>query len=260
MRNDIQPHLLVGSGDIAPYVLLPGDPGRVERIAQKLDSFKNIASNREYKSVTGEYSGSPVSVVSTGIGGPSTAIAVEELAVVGVKVIIRVGSCGGWLEEMEIGDLVVPLGIVRNEGTSVTYAPPNWPAVPDFEVYSALMDSARKANYGVHTGISICRDNFYVYSGTTDDYVAQWKKYRVIASEMEGATVLTVGRLRGLKAGCVFAVVNRTSDRDLEKDQGVREYAIQASSGSKGEAITGEERAILTALSAVRKLHSGMYR
>jgi uridine phosphorylase len=254
MKENLQPHLLCGKDDLAPYVLLPGDPGRVERIGSKLSSYEVKAYNREYKTITGKLGNIPVSVVSSGIGGPSAAIAMEELSRLGVRAVIRVGSCGGWLPEIRIGDLVIPQGVVRNEGTSTSYAPECWPAVPDFDLYRVLTKAAEELDYRAHAGITICRDNFYVFSESIDSYVDRWKKYRIIASEMEAATVLTVGRLRGLQAAAIFAVVNKTSLTDQEKDLGVREYAIQASTGAKGEAISAEEKAINTALKAVTLL------
>jgi len=118
MVSKLQAHLMVDEGDIAPYVLLPGDPDRVLRIGEKMDSFREVACNREFRTITGSYEGIPVTVTSSGIGGPSAAIAVEELANSGAKVVIRVGSCGAYSSSIEVGDVVIPAGVVKEDGTS----------------------------------------------------------------------------------------------------------------------------------------------
>ena len=237
-------------GDVAPYALLPGDPGRVLRMAKKLDKYREVAHNREFKTVTGTYRGIPVTVCSTGIGGPSTAIAVEELANLGTKVVIRVGSCGGYQPHIKIGDLILPEGVVRADGTSKMYIPESYPAVPDFEVFSAMVEAARELSFRYHTGISITSDAFYL---KPKEFVEYWRKNGAIACEMEASTVLTLARLRRLKAGAVFAVVNELAEA-TEPWRGVRRYAIQALKEKKGEEVSGEEKATLVSLEAITRL------
>lgn len=249
MPSKLQAHLMVDEGDVAPYVLLPGDPGRVLRIGSKMDSFKEVAFNREFRTITGNYKGILVTVTSSGIGGPSTAIAVEELANTGAKVVIRVGSCGAYGPNIEVGDLVIPVGAVKEDGTSKTYTPPAYPAVPDFRVLVALINAARDLGARFHVGIIISHDVFY---GRTRESVEFWNRLGVIAADMETACVLTVSRLRGLQAGAVLAVVSAYGEI-FEPWAGVKEYTAQTL-GGVGKAVQGEEKAILVGLEAIAYL------
>jgi len=129
-----QPHIKCKEGDVAKYVLLPGDPGRIEKIIKYWDEAKKIAFNREFLTYTGKYKGIEVSATSTGIGGPSTAIAVEELVNIGAKVLIRVGTCGSLREVIKIGDIIIPIAAMKQDGTSKDYLPVEFPAVADLEV------------------------------------------------------------------------------------------------------------------------------
>jgi len=250
MGEDLQPHIMCEKGDVAPHVLLPGDPGRVPRMGEKLDEYREVAFNREFRTITGTYKKVPITVCSTGIGGPSAAIAIEELANLGAKVLIRVGSCGGYQPNVEIGDLVLPEGVVRADGTSKMYIPESYPAVPDFEVLSAMVEIATRLGFRYHTGISITTDAFYL---KPKEFVEYWSKNGIIACEMEAATVLTLAKLKGLKAGAVLAVVNELTGA-TEPWKGVRKYAIQTLRGERGEEISGEEKATLVALGAITQL------
>lgn len=147
MLKDLQPHIRCGTLDAAKYAVLPGDPGRVDRVRSYLENVKDIAYNREFKSIAGYYKGVKVMVVSTGIGGPSTAIVVEEIKNIGVETLIRIGSCGALQDDMHLGELVIASGAVRNEGTSDTYIERGYPAVPDTKLLLKLIDSAEKLNY-----------------------------------------------------------------------------------------------------------------
>ena len=149
----------------AEYAILPGDPGRVEKIASFLDHPRKIGQNREYTSWLGYLNGKPVVVMSHGIGGPSTAIAVEELAQLGVRTMIRVGTSGGMQQQVRAGDVVIASGAIRQEGTSKEYLPIEYPAVADFEVTAALRDAAAEWEQPYHIGVVQCKDSFYLDPG-----------------------------------------------------------------------------------------------
>lgn len=242
---------MCGRGDITKNVLMPGDPQRVLRIGEKLDHYEEKAFNREFRTITGSFKGVPVSACSTGIGGPSTAIAIEELAKLGAKVLIRIGSCGGYQPQVRVGDLVIPEGVVRANGTSKAYAPEAYPAVPDPELFMALVKAAKSLGFRCHTGVSLSVDAFYPKA---KDFVKEWVERGVIACEMEAGTFLTVSRLKGLRAGVVLTVVNELAEA-LEPWRGVKKYSLQARRGAKSARMLGEEKAILVALHALSLLY-----
>ena len=155
-----QYHTQVGVGDVGRYVILPGDPKRCEKIAKYFDDARLIADSREYVTYTGTLDGVPVSVTSTGIGGPSAAIAIEELSKVGADTFVRVGTCGGMQTQVCGGDIVIANGAIRMEGTSREYAPIEYPAVPDVTVMNALIQAAKKQKITYHTGVVQCKDSF----------------------------------------------------------------------------------------------------
>ncbi len=231
-------HLQAAKGDIADVVLLPGDPGRVALIAPLFDSFEVIARNREYTVGTGTYQGRRISVCSTGIGAPSTEIAVVELAELGAKALIRIGGCGVLRREIACGDLVITTAAVRRGGSSIFYAPPEYPAAASFEVVECLRDAAKARGKRSWTGISASIGSFFAGQARpaagiqfhTDDLVDQYKKLRVINMEMESETILTLGTLFGLYTGSVCAVhANRETDEwlaDFEPAQ--REMCLTA--------------------------------
>lgn len=197
-------------GDIK-YAIVPGDPGRVERIASYLDAPQFLASNREYTSWVGYLEGEKVLVTSTGIGGPSAAICVEELVSGGVHTFIRVGTCGGIDMDVKAGDLIVPSGAIRMEGTTKEYVPIEYPAVPDFNVLCALVESAR--DYAdVHVGVVQSKDSFYGQHSPDSMPVGYelnakwdaWKRAGALASEMECAALFTVAAVRRVRAGAVL--------------------------------------------------------
>ena len=156
-----QYHIALDENDSAKYCILPGDPGRCEKIAKYLDEPKFIASNREYTTWSGSISGEKVLVTSTGIGGPSAAIAMEEFCAIGVDTFIRVGTCGGINMNVKSSDVVIATAAIRHEGTSLEYAPVEYPAAADFEIVRALVDSACELSERWHTGIVQCKDSFY---------------------------------------------------------------------------------------------------
>ena len=198
-----QPHLLIEEGDVHETAIIPGDPGRVDRIADLCDDSEVVAENREYKVVNASYEGDELTICSTGIGCPSAAIAVEELARVGVEKFIRCGTCGALQEGMEIGDMVVATGAAKEEGTSKRYEDEVYPAVPDYGVLSALVDAAEANDEDVHVGPIVSDDAYY---NETDEYVDNWEAANLLAIEMEAATVFALARRKGLRAGAICTV------------------------------------------------------
>ncbi|QLG48627.1 nucleoside phosphorylase [Natrinema halophilum] len=213
---DVQYHLEVGPDDVADAVLLPGNPDRLETIVADWDDHEIIARHREYRTATGSYDGTPISVTSTGIGSPSAAIALEELARVGADTFIRVGSCGAIQPEMDVGDLVITTGAVRQEGTSDEYVREDYPAAADHEVVSALIAAAERLGYDYHTGVTMSADSFYAGQGRpgfdefeaagSDDLIADLKAANVKNIEMEASVLLTLANLYDLRAGAVCTV------------------------------------------------------
>jgi uridine phosphorylase len=198
-----QPHLLVEDGDVNEVALIPGDPGRVDRIAAQCDEVEEVAQNREYKVVNATYEGIPLTICSTGIGCPSAAIAVEELSNVGVETFIRVGTTGALQRGIEIGDMVVATGAAKEEGTSKRYESAVYPAVPDFDVLTALVEAAEANGEDVHVGPIVSDDAFY---NESDEYVTDWERAGLLAIEMEAAAVFTITRRKGLRAGAICTV------------------------------------------------------
>lgn len=211
----IQPHIICKQKDISEIVLLPGDPGRTKYIADKyLKKPTFIAQNREFTTYTGQYKGVKITITSTGIGSPSTAIAVEELINIGAKVLIRVGTCGGALKkEIKVGSIIIPTASIREEGTTKEYISPEFPAVADFDVVQALIESAKKMNYKYYKGINRTHDAFYGQSQNIKKWgsvylnprMNNWQ-YPLLSSEMECAPLFLIGTLRGVKTGAVLAV------------------------------------------------------
>ncbi len=202
MKKSIQPHIMCGRGDVAKYVLIPGDPQRVEVIASFLDESRKGADYRGFVTHTGSKNGIAISVCSTGIGCPSAAIAVEELSKIGAEVFIRVGTTGALQDNVHAGDLVVASAAVRADGASKIYVPLEFPAVADFDVTSALLQAAKKAKIKTHFGMVLSTDAFY---GNYKN-LARWSKAGVLAVEMESSVVFTIAALKKLKAGSILAV------------------------------------------------------
>ncbi len=238
---EVQKHIRCKPGDVARYVLVPGDPGRARRIAQRFDEARLIAENREYVVFTGSYKGIPVSVCSTGIGGPSASIAIEELIRVGADTFIRVGSAGARQPDIGIGEVIVVTGAYRGDGTSVEYIPLPYPAMADLDVTQALCEATRRSGRVVRRGISFTRDAYYV----RDDQLArQLTDAGVVCSEQECATLFVVASIRKARAG---AVVGTDSNIWLKEQPSLRE---------KEALFSVAERAVIEiALEAVRLLH-----
>ncbi|MFB6162741.1 MAG: nucleoside phosphorylase [Halococcoides sp.] len=196
-------HLRVDPGDCADIALLPGDPGRVDRIASHLDESTHMADNREYRLVNGSYEGRSVTICSTGVGSPSAAIAVEELSQVGVETVVRVGTIGALQPDIATGELIVPTAAAKDEGTTKRYESPSIPAVATPSVATAIAESARATEVTAHVGPIVTDDAFYA---ETDAYVADWEAANLLGVEMEAAAILSLARRRGMDAGAICAV------------------------------------------------------
>ena len=216
-------HIACAEGEVGRYVIVPGDPGRCEKIAKYFDNPTLVAQNREYVTYTGYLDGVKVSVTSTGIGGPSASIALEELHELGADTFIRVGTCGGMNKKVRGGDCIVVTAAIRNEGTSREYAPIEFPAVADFNVTKALDDAARELGYPYHTGVVHNKDSFYGQHDPSSMPVGyelkdKWQAYiklGTLASEMESAAIFTVSAARGCRAGAVmYTVWNQEEDEN----------------------------------------------
>ncbi len=242
--SPLQPHIRLDETMQIKYALLPGDPARLDRIAPFLSDVQALAYNREYRSLRGIYKGLPVLALSTGIGGASTGIAVEELRRIGVRAIIRIGSCGALQKEIRLGDLVIANGAVRDDGTSKTYIAPEFPAVPDPYLMVACIEAASEMGFRCHIGVVRSHDSFYTDREEAID--AFWSKQGVLAADMETAALFTIGMLRGLRTASILNNVVAYGEDTLD---GIGEYV-------KGEDRTmqGERNEILTALEAFYKV------
>ena len=245
--TDAQYHINMKEGDVVRYIILPGDPKRCVKIAKHFDNPVLVADSREYVTYTGYLDGVKVSVTSTGIGGPSAAIAMEELANIGADTFIRVGTCGGMKVDVMGGDLVIATGAIRMEGTSREYAPIEFPAVADFGITNALEKAAENLNKKYHIGVVQCKDSFYGQHAPESKPVSfeltnkwdAWMRMGTLASEMESAALFTVAAYRKVRAGSVFLVVANQERRRLGLDD-PQEHDTEA--------------AILTAIEALRIL------
>jgi len=238
-----QPHLLVEEGDLADIALVPGDPGRVDRIADHCDEATTVAENREYKLVNATYEGTDLTICSTGIGSPSAAIAAEELAAVGVDTLIRVGTTGALQSGIEIGDMVVATGAAKDEGTTKRYEDATVPAVPDYDVLTALVDGAEDNGEDVHVGPIATDDAFYA---ETDAYVEDWEAAGLLAVEMEAAALFTLARRKGLRAGAICTVDGNLVEGTQKGETDAEELPAKAKNNV--------ERAIEIALDAATRL------
>ena len=208
-------HIACAQGDIGRYCILPGDPGRVPAIAALFDDAKQIAYNREFNVWTGTLLGEKVTACSTGIGGPSASIAMEELHKCGADTFIRTGTCGGIDLNVQSGDVVVATGAIRYEHTSREYAPIEFPAVADFQVTNALVEATKKLSFPLHTGIVQCKDSFYGQHSPDASPVSyelkakweSWKRLGVKASEMESAALFVEAAALGCRCGSCFHVI-----------------------------------------------------
>lgn len=240
-------HIHCVKGDVGRYVIMPGDPGRCEKIASYFDDAQHIAQNREFNIYSGYLLGEKVTVCSSGIGGPSASIAMEELHHLGADTFIRIGTCGGIRLDVRSGDVVIATGAVRYEHTSVEYAPIEFPAVSDPDVMIALRDSAKELGYSYHVGVVQCKDSFYGQHSPEAmpvgyELAAKWRAWidaGCLASEMESAALFVVCQTRRVRAGAVFLTVWNQERARL---------------GMPNPECHDTEKAIRTAVEAVRSL------
>ena len=242
-----QYHIQVGKGDVGRYVILPGDPKRCEKIAKYFDDPVLVADSREYVTYTGYLDGEKVSVTSTGIGGSSASIAMEELVNAGADTFVRIGTCGGMQLDVKSGDVVIANGAIRMEGTSKEYAPIEFPAVADIHVINALMQSAEELESPYHVGVVQCKDSFYGQHSPERMPVSYelmnkweaWKRLGCLASEMESAALFVVASHLGVRAGSCFLVL---ANQEREKK------------GLENPVVHDTDMAIQVAVGAIRKL------
>lgn len=244
---DKQYHIQVGKGDVGRYVIMPGDPKRCVKIARYLDDAELVADSREYITYTGYLDGVKVSVTSTGIGGPSAAIALEELVMAGADTFVRIGTCGGMQTDVKSGDVVIATGAIRMEGTSREYAPIEFPAVADIQVVNALVQAAEEQGGDFHVGVVQCKDSFYgqhdpegkpVGYELMDKWQA-WKRLGCLASEMESAALFIAASSLGVRVGSCFLVM---ANQEREK------------AGLENPVVHDTDGAVRIAVGAVRRL------
>lgn len=243
----LQYHLQIRPGDVGKYVILPGDPKRCQKIAEHFEDAKLIADSREFVTYTGFLDGEKVSVTSTGIGGPSASIALEELTLCGADTFVRVGTCGGIELDVKGGDLVIATGAVRMEGTSREYAPIEYPAVANLDVINALVAAGKELGYTCHTGVVQCKDAFYgqhepermpVSYELINKWEA-WKRMGCLASEMESAALFIAAMHLRVRCGSTFLVVGNQERNALGMDNPI---------------VHDTEAAIKTGILALRKM------
>lgn len=242
--SDEQYHLEVAPGDVASAVLMPGDPERIDLLTDHWSTAEEVATHREYRTVTGTTDGVPISACSTGIGSPSASIAVEELARVGADTMIRVGSCGVIDADIGVGDLVITTGAVRQEGTSDEYVREDYPAVADHEIVNALIAAAERLGHEYHVGITMSADSFYAgqarpgcggfEAAGAKQRLDELRRANVLNIEMETSAILTLTNLFGLRGGAVCTVFANRETGEFRP--------------------TGEARAAATATEAVKLL------
>ena len=242
--NDRMPHIQLGNDIDTDLAILPGDPKRAERIAGYFDDVSDFGMNREYRSIAGKYKGTRILAMSTGMGGPSAAIAVEELARLGVKWIIRIGSSGSLKENVHVGDLVIVTGAIRDDGTSRGYIDLSYPAIADFTLLSILSDEAGKLGFTCHKGI--CRSHDTMYSDRNPELYRKWAATPALASDMETATLLTVASLRGVHAA---SILNTVSAFQSDVPSSVGRYADH-----ERLSMEGEKNEIILALEALHRI------
>lgn len=249
-----QYHIQVGEGDVGKYVILPGDPKRCAKIAQYFAQPKLMADSREYITYTGYLDGVKVSVTSTGIGGPSASIAMEELVKAGADTFVRIGTCGGMQPEVMSGDIVIASGAIRMEGTSREYAPIEFPAVADIRVTNALTKAAEELKQNYHVGVVQCKDAFYGQHSPETKPVSYellqkweaWKRLGCLASEMESAALFVVASSLHVRAGSCFLVMANQEREKLGLDNPVvhdTDMAIRVAVGALKDLIREDREA-----------------
>lgn len=239
-----QPHICLDETLAIPYAILPGDPARVSRIAEHLENVRELAYNREFRSLSGEYRGVRVLAISTGIGGCSAGICCEELHAIGVRAAIRIGSCGALQTGIALGDLILGCGAVRDDGASKAYVDASYPAVADPELLMDCVQSAQALGARYHVGVVHSHESFY--HEENDAQSAYWSKKGVLGADMETAALFTIGRLRGMKTA---SILNNVVLWGADTADAIGGYADGESRTAEGERLE-----ILTALEAFVRL------
>lgn len=239
-----QAHIHLDESLAIRYAILPGDPARLDRIAKELEDVEELAYNREFRSLRGRYQGVEVLAISTGIGGCSAGIAVEELHNIGVQAAIRIGSCGALQAGIGLGELILVSGAVRDDGASKAYVPEIFPAVADFTLYGCCVEAAKRVGAVTHEGICHSHESFY--HEENDVQSAYWSKKGVLGADMETAALFTIARLRGMKAA---SILNNVVVYGEDTADAIGDYA-----GGESATARGERLEILTALEAFRLL------
>ncbi|QNL44396.1 nucleoside phosphorylase [Oscillibacter hominis] len=240
----LQPHIQLDESLGIRCALLPGDPARVDRIASHLQEVQELAYNREFRSLRGTYRGVPVLALSTGIGGASAAIAVEELRHIGVTAMIRIGSCGALQKEIDLGDLIFACGAIRDDGASRAYADLRYPAVPDDGLLRCCQAAAAEQGWPFHTGLVRSHDSFYI--DDQEEVSNRWSALGVLGADMETAALFTVGRLRGVRTA---SILNNVVLWGRDTAGSIGDYA-----GGEDRTALGEAREILVALEALYRM------
>lgn len=239
--SEPQAHIHLDEGLQITRAILPGDPARIDRILPFLEDARELAYNREYRSAAGTYHGVGILALSTGIGGASMAIAVEELRAIGVTQIIRIGSCGSLQPHVALGDLVIANGAVRDDGASAAYIGRAFPAVPNYALLAASVEAARKHSFAYHVGLVRSHDSFY--TDQEEELTTYWHARGILGADMETAALFTIGALRGIRTA---SILNNVVVFTEDTSSSIGKYA-------NGEALTaeGEKREIIIALEAL---------
>ena len=243
----VQPHIQLDETLNIRYAILPGDPARVGRIAEQMENVEELGFNREYRALRGTYRGVPVLAMSTGMGGASMAIGVEELRNIGITHMIRIGSCGALQEGIGLGDLILVDGVVRDDGASLTYAPASFPGVADPDLLAGCIRSGREKGFRCHVGLCRSHDSFYI--DNNEDVSQAWSGRGILGSDMETAALFTVARLRGVKAA---SILNNVVVWGEDTSESIGSYADGASLTAQGE-----KNEITVALEAFVRIEKG---
>lgn len=243
-----QAHIRLDETINSRIAIMPGDPKRIDIIAKYLEDVKQLEYNREYRSIIGKYKGENVIAISTGMGGSSVSIAVEELKNIGVKIMMRVGSAGALQNNINIGDLIICEGAVREDGASNTYIDSKYPAVPDYRLLKHCVDIAKENNFEYHTGIVLSHESFY--HDEDEEESIKWSKKGIIGSDFETAALFTVGRLRNIYTASILNNVVLWGQDTTE--------SVSSFMGGLDKTAIGEEREIKVALEAMYRFSKEM--
>ena len=239
-----QAHIQLDENVKAKYAILPGDPARIDRIIPFMENVQELEFNREFRSILGEYKGVPMIAISTGMGGSSASIALEELHNIGVEAMVRIGSCGALQTGIGLGDLVIGCGSVRDDGASKAYVDIRYPAVPDTELMNLCIEVAQEENFPHHVGIIHSHESFYMDSNPEEE--KYWSSFGVLGADFESAALFCVGRIRNVK---VASILNNVVEYGKDSAEAVSDYATGADLCAEGE-----KREIQVALEALYRL------